>query len=82
MQNPQELREITVAQIEAFADAPDDEMAQTPLAQARRLQLPRPLPETNRCLVLNLAHHIPPSNLFTARVKTRSSLLTLAPART
>lgn len=29
MQNPQELREITVAQIEAFADAPDDEMAQT-----------------------------------------------------
>jgi hypothetical protein len=29
MQNLQELREITVAQIEAFADAPDDEMAQT-----------------------------------------------------
>ena len=29
MQNLQELREITVAQIEAYADAPDDEMAQT-----------------------------------------------------
>lgn len=29
MQNLQKLREITVAQIEAFADAPDDEMSQT-----------------------------------------------------
>jgi len=29
MQSLQEMREITVAQIEAFADAPDDEMAQT-----------------------------------------------------
>lgn len=29
MQDSQELREVTVALIQAYADAPDDEMAQT-----------------------------------------------------
>lgn len=29
MSNLQQLRELTVAQIEAYADAPDDEMMQT-----------------------------------------------------